>query len=90
MTTAKERAKRALRHAPFLGLGKEAVRPLVEQEIIEAQREERDLVAAFIGNQYQCNCSPEWTGRDMHAPDCFWAEADYLITAIRHLDQGAE
>ncbi len=31
--TAEERAERALLHAPFLGLGKEAVLPLVAYEI---------------------------------------------------------
>ena len=47
MFTPRERAERALRHAPFLGLGKEAVLPLVEQEIIEAVEQEREGCAAI-------------------------------------------
>jgi hypothetical protein len=42
MTTPRERAERALRHAPFMSLGKEAVLPLVEQEIAEAVEQERE------------------------------------------------
>ena len=45
MTTAKERAERALRHAPFVGRGREAVLPFVEQEIVEAEQAERERCA---------------------------------------------
>ena len=39
--SAEERAERALRHAPFLGQGKEAVLPLVEIEIRQAEQAAR-------------------------------------------------
>ena len=44
--TPKERAERALRHAPFLGLGKEATLPFVEAEIEQATRAERERCAS--------------------------------------------
>jgi hypothetical protein len=45
MKTAKERAERALRHAPIMPTAKPAVLTLIETEIIEASR---DAILDFV------------------------------------------
>ena len=91
MLTPRERAERALRHAPFLGLGKEAALPFVEQEIIEAQGEERERCIALI--LVNCNhCRGKGTVRLMNQEsgeivdrECY--RCTPAITAIRQESQ---
>ena len=73
MTTPRERAERALQHAPFMGMGKEAVLPLVEREIIDAQQAERERCAVKcdeLAEQYATDGEPHLGNRSFTAKNC--------------------